>query len=265
MKWKLKTKKKMILTRLGNKRRMIKELTEYFPAHTMRIELFFGAGGSFFNMPKAKYTIVNDLDDDITNLYLVIQNHLEEFRRQIEIVPMSASLMKYWKKNYEVDPIKKAVRFVFLSNFSYMGKGDTLRLGLDNAKKSILKNLDQTFLQLQNVKIMNKDFREVLPAISFSKGLNDKEKCFLYLDPVYLGTEHYYSVPGWQEKDSIDCLDIMINSGIKSAMSEFDNQFIVREARKRNLNVTEVKSRANIKNRKTEILITNYDGLKLFN
>lgn len=254
----------MILTRLGNKRRMVKDLIEYFPPHTMRIELFFGAGGSFFYMPKAKYTIVNDLDDDITNLYLVIQNNLEEFRKQIQIVPMSASLMKYWKKNYEIDPIKKAVRFVFLSNFSYMGKGDTLRLGLDNAKNSILKNLDKTFLQLQNVKIMNKDFREVLKAISFSKGLNDKDKCFVYLDPIYLGTEHYYSVPGWTEKDSIDCLEILVECGIKCAMSEFNNEFIVREARKRNLNIIPVKSRANIKNRKTEILITNYDGFKLF-
>lgn len=254
----------MILTRLGNKRRIVKDLIEYFPPHRMRIELFFGAGGSFFYMPKAKYTIVNDLDDDITNLYLVIQNNLEEFRRQIQIVPMSATLMKYWKKNYETDPVRKAVRFIFLSNFSYMGKGDTLRLGLDNAKKSILKNLDRTFLQMQNVKIMNKDFREVLKAISFSKGQNDKDTSFVYLDPIYLGTEHYYSVPGWAEKDSIDCLDLMIECGIKCAMSEFNNQFIVREARKRKLNIIPVKSRANIKNRKTEILITNYDGFKLF-
>lgn len=254
----------MILTRLGNKRRIVKDLIEYFPPHRMRIELFFGAGGSFFYMPKAKYTIVNDLDDDITNLYLVIQNNLEEFRRQIQIVPMSATLMKYWKKNYETDPVRKAVRFIFLSNFSYMGKGDTLRLGLDNAKKSILENLDRTFLQMQNVKIMNKDFREVLKAISFSKGLNDKDTSFVYLDPIYLGTEHYYSVPGWAEKDSIDCLNLMIECGIKCAMSEFNNEFIVREARKRKLNIIPVKSRANIKNRKTEILITNYDGHKLF-
>jgi DNA adenine methylase len=254
----------MILTRLGNKRKMAKNLIEYFPAHTMRIELFFGAGGSFFYLPKAKYTIVNDLDDDITNLYMIVQNNLEEFRRQVMLVPISASLMKYWKKNYETDPIKKAVRFIFLSNFSYMGKGDTLRLGLDNAKKTILNNLDKTFLQLQDVKIMSKDFREVLPSISFSKGLNDKEKCFVYMDPIYLGTEHYYSVPQWAEKDSLDCLDIMVECGIRTAMSEFNNEFIVREAVKRNLNIIPVKSRANIKNRKTEILITNYESFKLF-
>ncbi|AZA49554.1 DNA adenine methylase [Chryseobacterium carnipullorum] len=254
----------MILTRLGNKRRMSKELISHFPEHRMRIELFFGAGGSFFYLPKAKYTIVNDLDDDVTNLYMVVQNHLNEFREQIRIVPLTESLMKHWRINKEIDPIKKALRFIFLSNFSYMGKGDTLRLGLDNAKQSVLKNLDKTFLLLQDVKIMNRDFREVLPAISFSKGLNDREKCFVYLDPIYHDTEHYYSVPKWSEKDSIDCLDLMVDCGIRSAMSEFDSDFIIEEAQARNLNIIPLKSRANIKNRRTEILITNYNSQQLF-
>lgn len=250
----------MILTRLGNKRRMKPELLSNFPQHRMRIELFFGAGGSFFSLPKPQYAIVNDLDDEVINLYLVIQNHLEQFRREIEIVPLTESLIRYWKANRETDPVRKAVRFVFLSNFTYMGKGDTLRLGLDNAKQSILKNLTRTFELLQNVKIMNRDFREVLPKISFSKGLNDKKNCFVYLDPVYLDTEHYYNVPNWTKDDSIDCLEIVRDCGIKSAMSEFNHPFIVKEAKARGLNVIGLKSRANIKNRKLEILITNYSN-----
>jgi DNA adenine methylase len=231
----------------------------------MRIEFFFGAGGSYFYLPKPKYAILNDLDDDVFNLYFVIQNHLEEFRTEITIVPITESLIKYWKKNIETDPIRKAVRFIFLSNFTYMGKGDTLRLGLDNSKKSILKNLTATFEALQNSKIMNRDFREVLSKISFTKGLNDKEKCFNYLDPVYLDTEHYYKVPNWKKDDSADCLDIVANSGIKSAMSEFDHPFIIAEAERLNLNIFPVKNRANIKNRRTEILITNYEPSILFN
>ncbi len=249
----------MILVRLGNKRRMKLDLLRYFPNHRMRIELFFGAGGSFFYLPEPQYAIVNDLDDDVTNLYLMVQNNLERLRQEIEIVPISEPLMKHWLKNREVDPVKKAVRFLFLSNFSYMGKGNTLRLGLDNAKKWTLSNLDATFLKLQNVKIMNRDFREVIPAISFTKGLNDKENCFVYLDPVYLGTEHYYRVPKWTENDTVDCLDLMLNCGIKSAMSEFDHPFVVNQAEKRGLNVIRLRSRANIKNRRTEILVTNYE------
>lgn len=249
----------MILTRLGNKRRMKMDLDKYFPQHKMRIELFFGAGGSFFYLPEPKYAIVNDFDDDVTNLYLLIQNDLEKLRYEIEILPISESLLKYWKQNTECDPIKKAVRFLFLSNFTYMGKGDTLRFSLDNVKNLILKNLTATFNKLQNVKIMNRDFRDVLPAISFAKGLNDKNNCFVYLDPIYFGTEHYYKVPKWKDVDSTDCMDLMLSCGIKSAMSEFDHPFILQEAKARNLNIIYLRERKNIKNRRTEILITNYN------
>ena len=242
---------------------MKKDLVKYFPKHRMRIELFFGAGGSYFYLPLPKYCIINDLDDDVTNLYLTIQNNLEELRVAIELVPISESLIKHWRKNKESDPIKKAVRFLFLSNFSYMGKGDTLRAGLDNAKATLLKNLNSTFTKLQNVKIMNRDFRSVLPAISFSKGLNDKDKCFVYMDPVYFETEHWYSVPEWTKKEVMDCLDIMINCGIKCAMSEFNHPFVIAEAEKRGLNIIFLKERANIKNRRVEILITNYQNEQL--
>lgn len=249
----------MILTRMGNKRRIIKKISTYFPKHKMRIELFFGAGGSFFTLPKPQYSILNDLDDDVSNLYLVIQNNLIELKKEIELVPISEGLIKYWKKTNEIDPVKKAVRFLFLSNFTYLGKGDTLRVGLDNSKESILKNLNKTFEYLRNSKILNRDFRDVLKCISFTKGLNDKENCFLFLDPVYLDTEYNYRTPKWKKNDTIDCLEIMINCGIKSAMSEFNHPFVVYEAKKSGLNVIIIVERSNIKNRKTEILITNYE------
>lgn len=248
----------MILTRMGNKRRLMKKISNYFPAHRMRIELFFGAGGSYFYLPKPKYSILNDLDDDVTNLYLMVQNRKEELIREIELLPVTETLIKHWKKNPETDSLKKAVRFLFLSNFTYLGKGDTLRLGLDNAKESILKNMDATFNHLKDSKILNRDFREVIPKISFSDGINDKKNCFVFFDPVYLDTECTYRVPKWTEKDTIDCLDIMKDCGIKCAMSEFDHPFVIAEAKKRDFNIYVIGERSNIKNRKVEILITNY-------
>lgn len=249
----------MILTRLGNKRKLSSKLQPLFPEHRMRIELFFGAGGAYFSMPQPKYSILNDLDDDVFNLYMVLLEKRDELEYHIRLMPISQSLVTYWKKNRESDPVKKAVRFLLLSNFTYLGKGDTLRFGLDNAKKSLLKNIDFTLEYLQNCKLMNCDFRQVLPKISFTKGLNDKENAFVYFDPVYLDTDHYYRVPNWTKNDTLDCLDLMVNCGIKSAMSEFSHPFVTAAARERNLIITEICERANIKNRKTEILITNYE------
>ena len=42
-------------------------------------------------------------------------------------------------------------------------------------------------------------------------------------------------------------------------MSEFNHPFILEQAKERNLNVITIGERQNLKNRRTEILITNYE------
>lgn len=253
----------MILTRLGNKKQLAPKVYSLFPQHKLRIIPFFGAGGTYFHTPKAKYNILNDLDDDVTNLFLVLLERKDELYRQIELMPVSTGLVKHWKKNRESDPLKKAIRFLLLSNFTYLGKGDTLRLGLDNTKEKLLEKVEPTFEQLKNAKITNYDFRKVIGKISFSKKLVKRQDSFIYLDPVYLDTDHYYRVPKWTEKDSFDCFEIMSNEGIPAAMSEFDHPFILSEAKKRGFKVIPIKERQNIKNRRIEILVTNYSPANL--
>ena len=53
-------------------------------------------------------------------------------------------------------------------------------------------------------------------------------------------------------------MDICINSGIRFAMSEFENPKVLELAKERNLNIIPICERQSIKNRNTEILITNY-------
>lgn len=248
-----------MLTRMGNKSSIAKKIYSHFPSHKMRIELFFGAGGSFFNMPPAKYNILNDIDDDVVNLYELVVADRQRLIEEIERLPIASSLLKKWKKETPIDPVQKALRFLLLSNFTYLGKGDTLRLGLDNSKEILLSKIDLVFKKLQNSKITNYDFREVIQKISFTNGLLTKADAFVYLDPVYLDTEHFYKCPKWLEKDTLDCFDIMSHSGIKCAMSEFDHPLILDQSRERGFHIIPIKSRQNIKNRRREILVTNYE------
>ena len=89
----------MILRRLGNKKKIAKEIQNHFPPHKIYIEPFFGAGGMFFNKPKAKYNIVNDLDSDVFNLFQVVMNQKEELEKAFYMMPIHSDLLKYWKKN----------------------------------------------------------------------------------------------------------------------------------------------------------------------
>ena len=247
-----------MLTRLGNKRKLSSKLAQVFPKHKMRIEPFFGAGGAYFTLPKPQYAVLNDLDDDVCNLYQVLLTNRADLHRQIRILPMTQSLVKHWFKTRETEPLMKAVRFVFLSNFTYLGKGNTLRVSLDNSKQLLLDSIEETFLHLEHAKITNVDFREVVPQISFSKKLLRHEHCFMYLDPIYLDTEHYYKVPKWTKDDTYDCFELMQNSGMPCGMSEFDHPFIMEQIKTRGLFYTDMGTRQNIKNRRRELFISNY-------
>jgi len=245
----------MILRRLGNKKKIAHEIKQYFPAHKIYIEPFFGSGGMYFNKPKAKYNILNDLDSDVFNLFQVVMNQKEELEAAFKIMPIHKDLLEYWKKNFEVDPVKKALRFLFLSNLTYLGKHDTLRYGARNDKNTLYNNIERTFEMLKDVQFNNCDFRALFKGINYMDG--EEINSFAYLDPPYVGTGNNYQ-HSFTEQDSIDLLDTVTEAGIKWAMSEFDNEFILDQIEDRKLNLHIIGERQNLKNRRTEILITNY-------
>ena len=250
----------MILRRLGNKSKIAKEIQKYFPAHKIYIEPFFGAGGMFFNKPKAKYNIVNDIDSDVFNLFQVASNQKDELKTAFKLMPLHMDLFKFWGANKETEPIKKALRFILLSNYGYMGKPNSFRLTGTKTEyaEKFDYNLDLTANLLFNCQFANMDFRKFITGISFQNdGRNDEEKTLIYADPPYLGTDDNYS-NSFTENDSIDLFDTLQDSKCMFAMSEFDNEFILQQAKERNLNVIYIGERTNLKNKRTEILITNY-------
>jgi DNA adenine methylase len=247
----------MILRRLGNKQAIAHKIIPYFPPHKIYIEPFFGAGGMFFNKPKAKYNIVNDLDSDVFNLFQVVMNQKEELKQAFYMMPIHSDLLEYWKKNKETDPIKKALRFLLLSNFTFMGTGTALIFTSADSKGQLMKMLDETNKMIFGVQFDNDDFRRFLKKPNFTKGDNFRNESFIYADPPYLGTTDNYN-NSFTEQDSIDLFDTLQATGCKFAMSEFNHPFILQQAKERGLNVHIIGERRNLKNRRTEILVTNY-------
>jgi DNA adenine methylase len=171
-----------LLRRLGNKGDLSKIIIPYFPEHNIYIEPFFGAGGMFFNKPKAQYNILNDLDSDVSNLFLVLMNQEEGFKKLIQEMPCHSALLDHWKKNKETEPIQKAVRFLFLSNYTLYGVGNTLRMDpSQHYLKSIMKEICFTQKYLKNCTFTNWDFRKFITSISMSP--REINESFIYADP----------------------------------------------------------------------------------
>ena len=242
----------MILRRLGNKSNIALKIQSYFPTHKVYIETFFGAGGMFFNKSKAKYNIVNDLDSDVFNLFQVVMDKKDKLLEAFYIMPIHSDLLEYWKQNIEIDPIKKAIRFLFLSNFGYMGM-ESIKYGTENPKNSVYKNINACFDFISNVQFNNLDFRKFLTSFQ----IRNNDEYFIYNDPPYLDTNDNYS-DSFTEEDSFDLFEVNQNTGCKWAMSEFNHPFILEQAKERNLNVITIGERQKLKNKRIEILVTNY-------
>ena len=246
-----------LLKRQGNKTKIAKDIQRFFPKFDIYIEPFLGAGGMFFNIKKPKYSILNDLDDDVYNLFNLIKNDAELFKSEFEKVPLCHSLFDFWVKNEEETPLLKAIRFLYLSNFSLYGAMDTFKIDArNNAKALTLKRINDTLLYLSDVTVSCKDFEVFLKNIHFNSE-RDKRKAFVYCDPPYLGTDNNYK-SGFKPEQTKKLFQTLINFNSKFAVSEFDNPIVLEMAKEMNLYVYDIGERVNIKNRRKEILITNY-------
>ena len=259
----------MLLNRLGNKKKVSKEIQKYFPPHLVYVEPFFGAGGMFFNKPRARYNLVNDLDSEVYNLFNVLMQNKQELINYLEILPLHADLKTHWKNNVEQEPVKKAARFLFLSNFLVPVTGDLIRNGFNNCKSITLEGINKTeeFLRKTNTRFWNEDFKDFINRLSPRIGVRNKEAYFnfIYCDPPYVNTSDNYS-NSFKEQDFIDlldCLEKKCGRMVNYAVSEFASDFVIEEAKRRELNIIEIGERQALKKRSTEILITNYDTFQL--
>ena len=245
----------MILRRMGNKAALAEAIQKYFPVHSIYIEPFFGAGGMFFNKPKARYNIVNDIDGEVYNLYQIVINRKDELREAYKIMPIHSDLLEYYKHNEETEPLKKALRFLFLSNITFMAAGASIKYGTENIKKIFDERLNACFDLIYDVQFYNNCFRNFLKI--FDNRETKRNHTFVYCDPPYLETDNNYKF-SFTEADAADLFNCLMASGCRFAYSEFSHPFILEQAKARGLNVIIIGERRNLSNRQTEILITNY-------
>ncbi len=255
----MRTNNGTLLNRLGNKSKLLTKLLPLFPKNiTTFIDMFMGSGAVTFAMTdRAKYVIANDKNGDVFNLFMAVKEHKQELEDAIRIMPIHEDLFKHWKESRESQRVWKATRFLMLSNFGYMGKPGTLRFSTGRMKIQIFKQIESVFKKIQNVMFMHCDFKKIFSDISWRHGEDDKQQAFIYADPPYLGTANNYT-EDFTEEDTQDLFSVLINSGIRFAVSEFRHPLVMALAKEHDLHITSLGERQNMKNRREEILITNY-------
>lgn len=253
----------MILNRLGNKKKLAPLICNLFPDHTIYIEPFFGAGGMFFyKKPRAKFNILNDIDDDVINLFDVARKYPDRLRQAIQMMPIHQTLLTRWLHEEETSPVWKAVRFLMISNFTFRGRtSKTLRYGANDLKASLLAkyNTMLDILTSTGIQFNCTDYRTFIKAIAMDD--NQRKNAFIYADPPYINTRTNYDMKdfSWQKANCAEVLDTLIGTGLRFAMSEYDNQDVKDLALERGLHYHQLKTRMGISMcESTEVLVTNY-------
>jgi len=254
----------MFLRSIGSKIKIAGNIHNTFPIHDVYLEPFFRTGSVYFSKKKSVHNFLNDIDDDVFNLWNVYTHNYKELLEEIKSLPNSESLFRHWKKNKESQPVLKALRFLMLSNFAVFGSA-SFNLGCNHPKTILLEKYINSIGLMNDTIFTNKDFRKFYNEIKYTSFYKINNFTVMsYNDPPYLDTGENYSYP-WSEKDTFDLFEINHSLSLKHpnkyffAISEFNHPFILEQAKQRNLNIIELGERQNIKNRRTEILITNYE------
>jgi len=183
---------KPVIPWIGGKRRLAKHILPLFPKHVCYCEPFCGAAAMFFMKQPTSVEVINDINNDLVNLYRVIQHHLEEFVRQFKYSLVSRQIYKWMQlTNPEtLTDIQRAARFYYLQKLSFGGKvvGQTFGTAATSTPRlnllRIEEDLSNAHLRLSRVCIEHLPWEACVNKY-------DRQQTLFYFDPPYWQTEGY--------------------------------------------------------------------------
>jgi DNA adenine methylase len=181
----------------GGKGNMLAKLLPLLPSHKVYVEPFCGAASLFFAKPTSPVEVLNDLNEDVVNVFRVLQNKEthEELRFRLMYTPYARSEFVRaieMLDRKDLTPVDRAWAFMVRQNMGFGGKagangGDWGRVFGPNrgcAKTCNewlmrLSMLDAWRWRLMTVQI---DCRDALEVIRYW----DSPDTLFYVDPPYV-------------------------------------------------------------------------------
>lgn len=186
-----------IMAYVGGKSRLRNEISGYIPKQDLPlrnrtlyhyVEPFGGAAWILLSKDRwFENEVYNDLNGDLTNLFNVIKFHPFEFYRQFKYIYNSQSYFDYFQNNEVITDIQKAIKAYYKYAFSFSSKGSTFSYESNNFN-SLKKRIDDISKRFAWVIVSNRSYEYIIDRFN-------KKNTFMYLDPPYLGSEYFYSIP----------------------------------------------------------------------
>ena len=258
----------IVIPYYGGKYELSKILVPLIPHHERYFEVFSGGLSMFFRKEKAKWNVVNDIDNNIVNLYMCVIHKYDELINYLFWFPKSRKLFVDYKeeikskKEFTIPDSLQASKYFYCIRNSF-NKMITTPFSM---KKDLNKNYEDELKYsrkfIKDATIENLDFE-----ILFEK-YKPREKDFWYLDPPYIVAserkEYYMNTFSMDDHERLkDCVDIidknnglfMVSYDYRDEVKELYRDYNVKTITMKYAGATD-ESRA--KERK-EYVITNYE------
>lgn len=257
---------KTILRYPGSKWNLAKKIVDLFPEHKSYLEPYFGSGAVLFNKPSSSIETINDLNDDVINLFQVIRSYPDELAEKVFLIPYSRAVYdKAWETNPH-NEVDKAVNFIIRSLMSH---------GFRNFEKSGWKRdvngrerayavkhwnelpeiIQEAAIRLKQVQIENR------PALDLISEYNRENVC-MYIDPPYVlstRTRKQYTVE-MEDQDHVELLEELNQSKAKILLSGYNSELYNKQLS--NWERIEFAATAEQGLQRTEILWMNFQSKK---
>lgn len=261
------------LKRHGGKHDLARRIIAIMPPHTHYVEPYFGGGAVLLaKEPEGFSEVVNDLDGELTNFWVVLQQPdlFRQLHRWVEATPCSEVEFNRALEP-ELDPVERAWRFFVRCRQSLAARGKAFtplaktrtRRGMNelpSAWLAAVEGMPAVHARLKRVVILSRPALEVIRT-------EDGPQTLFYLDPPYLhetrSTTTEYGQFEMSQDDHVALLTALekikgkfILSGYNSIL--YDNFSKVNHWSRRDIEITNHAAGGKKKRTMTECLWANY-------
>lgn len=215
----------------GSKQRIAPWIIEQMPKHHSYLEPYFGGGAILFNKEPSRIETINDLDDDVVNLFRTIREHREELIEAVVMTPYARSEYDgaFPYNPEELSNVDRAKNFLIRSGMGYgfrlydnvgwkrdiAAREAAYAVRYWNQLPEIIINVAQ---RLKMVQIEHK------PAVELIKAFNH-DNVLVYADPPYVmstRTRRQYTHE-MTDQDHVELLETLLLHTGPVMLSGYDN------------------------------------------
>lgn len=201
----------------GSKWSLANWIISFFPKHHSYLEPFFGSGAVLFNKPRSHIETVNDMDNNVVNLFECIREDPERLAYMIHLTPYAREIYeRTYKKTIQEDKFQAALNFYIRLNMGHGYRTNGEKVGWKNDIQGREYayaaqdwcNLPNKIMiaaeRLRGVQIENRPALELIERFNY-------ENVLIYCDPPYMletrhGKQYQYEMDDREHEELLKML-----------------------------------------------------------